>query len=369
MKLKFIYSFLLTFLCLSVNAQNLITVPFNNGFVGDNSANNNSTNAYYTAGAAGVGLGWTNLQFFQNSSSTIFVAQGNDIIGSVLITDASGSEKTINGFIKWRAPSGQVTTMCFQPDTGTNITLATNGTNGSSTYTITASKYIGLTFNGKTLSISGVPGTVSGNAATSGLLDELNAYLATFPKLSVADTSVNEGAGTATVRVTLSASSTNVITVAYATSNGTATAGQDYTATSGTLTFSAGQISRTFTIPIINDTLVESTETINVTLTDPTNASILDAAGVVSIIDNDCSPSTPAGSVAVQPTCAVTTGTIVFTTQSGVGYSINGTSYQSSATFTGVAPGTYTLRVRSTTDTTCITSGSSVTVNKRLCAL
>jgi hypothetical protein len=232
-------------------------------------------------------LGWTNLQFAQNSSASTFTTQGNDIIGSVLITDASGTEHTVNGFIKWRAPSGSVTTMVFQPTSGTNITLATNGTNGAASYTITDTKYIGLTFNGQTLSISSVPGTVSGNAATNGLLDALNNYLATFGKLSVADVSVNEGAGSATVTVTLSQSSTNIITVAYTTSDGTATAGLDYTATSGTLTFSAGQTSRTFTIPITNDALIESTETINITLSDPTNASILDGSGIVSIVDND----------------------------------------------------------------------------------
>ena len=164
MKNSYLVVLFTVFTFFNVSSQNLITVPFNNGFVGDNTANNNSTNAYYSAGATGVGLGWSNLQFAQNSTSNIFVAQGNDIIGSVLITDASGSEKTINGFIKWRAPSGQVTTMCFQPETGTNVTLATNGTNGTSTYTITDTKYIGLTFNGRTLNISGVPGTVSGNA-------------------------------------------------------------------------------------------------------------------------------------------------------------------------------------------------------------
>ncbi len=79
-------------------------------------------------------------------------------------------------------------------------------------------------------------------------------------------------------------------------------------------------------------------------------------------------PSTPAGSVTVQPTCATTTGTIVFTTQSGVEYSINGTTYQSSATFTGVAAGTYTLKVRSTTDNTCTATGATVTVYVPLCA-
>jgi uncharacterized repeat protein (TIGR01451 family)/gliding motility-associated-like protein len=74
-------------------------------------------------------------------------------------------------------------------------------------------------------------------------------------------------------------------------------------------------------------------------------------------------PSTPAGSVTVQPTCGTPTGTIVFTTQSGIGYSINGTTYQSSATFTGVSAGTYTLKVRSTSDNTCTATGSTVTVN------
>jgi len=60
----------------------------------------------------------------------------------------------------------------------------------------------------------------------------------------------------------------------------------------------------------------------------------------------------------------VPTGTIVFTAQAGVEYSINnGTSYQASATFSGLAPGSYTLRVRSTTDNTCSTQGAAVVID------
>ena len=163
-------------------AQNLITVPFNNGFVGNNGGSNNAPNSYYLSGTGG--LGWSNAQFAQNSNTNVFVAQGNDIIGMVLITDNNGVEHTINGFIKWRTPSGNNPhTLCFQPATGTNVTLATNSFNGSSTYTITDTKYIGLTFNGSTLTISPVPGTVTGNAATNGLLDLLNSYLASFPTI------------------------------------------------------------------------------------------------------------------------------------------------------------------------------------------
>ncbi|MFM8596665.1 MAG: beta strand repeat-containing protein, partial [Flavobacteriales bacterium] len=332
-------------------SQNLITVPFSNGFVGDNGGSNNATNCYYHSGTGG--LGWTNVQFAQNSTSTIFTAQGNDIIGMVLITDNSGVEHTINGFIKWRSPSGNNPyVMVFQPSTGTSATLATNSFNGSSTYTITDTKYIGLVFNGNTLTISPVPGTVTGNAATNGLLDALNAYLATFGKLSVADVTVNEGAGTATITVTLSASSTNTITVVYTTSNGTATAGADYTAATGTLTFAPGQTSRTFTISITDDATVESIETINVTLTDPTNASILDGAGVVSITDNDSNtPTSNAGADA--SICAGNTfatsgvssnGTIAWST-SGTGNFTNGTT--ATATYTpsaaDISAGTVTL--------------------------
>ena len=334
-------------------SQNLITVPFSNGFVGNNTANNVSSNSFYLSGVSG--LGWTNIQFAQNSSSNIFVAQGNDIIGMVLITDNNGVEHTVNGFVKWRAPSGSVTTLCFQPQTGTNLTLATNGNNGSATYNITDTKYIGLTFNGQTLTIpqsGNSAGEVTGNAATSGLLDLLNNYLATFGKLSVADVTVNEGAGTATVTVSLSASSTNTITVVYTTSNGTATAGSDYTAATGTLTFAPGQTSRTFTISITDDATVETIETINVTLSDPINASILDGAGVVSITDNDS--NTPASNAGADASiCAGNTfttsgvannGTIAWTT-SGTGTFTNGTT--TTATYTpsaaDIAAGSVTL--------------------------
>jgi len=99
MKNKIVFILFLFFSFTHVKSQNLITVPFANGFVGDNGGSNSALNCYYHSGTGG--LGFTNVQFAQNSTSTLFTAQGNDIIGMVLITDNSGVEHTINGFINW----------------------------------------------------------------------------------------------------------------------------------------------------------------------------------------------------------------------------------------------------------------------------
>ncbi|CAN5912984.1 hypothetical protein BH23PLA1_BH23PLA1_19790 [soil metagenome] len=112
------------------------------------------------------------------------------------------------------------------------------------------------------------------------------------PAISIGDVTVNEGAGQAILTVTLSSPSPLPVTVNFTTADGTATAGQDYTTTSGTVTISAGQRSATISIPIIDDTIFEGTETFFVNLLPPaTNATIADGTGIVTIIDNDPLPN------------------------------------------------------------------------------
>ena len=75
-------------------------------------------------------------------------------------------------------------------------------------------------------------------------------------------------------------------------------------------------------------------------------------------------PIVPTTSSVVQPTCAVPSGSISIRTQSGVEYSLNGTTYQVSNTFSGLTPNNYTLYVRNITDGTCTAQSSSViTIN------
>src|SRR5262249_39441562 len=87
--------------------------------------------------------------------------------------------------------------------------------------------------------------------------------------------------------VTLSARSTETITVAYATGDGTATAGSDYQAASGTLTFAPGETRKTVTVPVKGDRVGEPNETFLVTLSSPTHANIGDSQGVGTIVDDE----------------------------------------------------------------------------------
>jgi hypothetical protein len=95
------------------------------------------------------------------------------------------------------------------------------------------------------------------------------------------------------VTVTRTGGAASGVTVHYATSNGTATAGADYTAASGTLTFGAGQTTQGFSIPILNDAVKEAArETIVVTLSSPGGFGTLGTrtTEIVSITDDDGDP-------------------------------------------------------------------------------
>ena len=92
--------------------------------------------------------------------------------------------------------------------------------------------------------------------------------------------------------VSLSNPSSQTITVGYATANGTAQAGSDYTNTTGTLTFSPGVTSQIINIPILNDAVNEGNETFTLTLTNPTNATLASTVAVTTTISDTLSAST-----------------------------------------------------------------------------
>jgi uncharacterized repeat protein (TIGR01451 family) len=115
------------------------------------------------------------------------------------------------------------------------------------------------------------------------------------PSFAINDIIVTEGNGgtsSATMTVTLNGLTDLPAAVTYATADGTATAGSDYAATGpATLTFNPGVTTQTLQVPILGDTPDEADETVQVNLTSPSNATISDAQGLITIVDDDGAPS------------------------------------------------------------------------------
>ena len=107
---------------------------------------------------------------------------------------------------------------------------------------------------------------------------------------SAATYSVNENGGSVAITVTRTGGSDGAVGISYATSNGTATAGSDYTATGGTLSWADGDsANKTFSIPILDDSVLESSETVNLTLSSASGGATLGSpsTAVLTIVDNE----------------------------------------------------------------------------------
>ncbi len=152
--------------------------------------------------------------------------------------------------------------------------------------------------------------------------------------VSVNDASIiegNAGSANAVFTVTLSAPSIGGQSVTFTTSDGTATAGSDYTATTQVLNFNAGETSKTVNVPVLGDTTNEPDETFNVALSAPTNGLALgDSAGVGTILNDDFS-LTPINQIqGAGLTSPIANGTSVTTEGIVTGIKNNGFFIQSS---------------------------------------
>ena len=140
-----------------------------------------------------------------------------------------------------------------------------------------------------------------GDASTSVIpASVLSPFTGTTLQFSAATYSVGENAGNAAVTVTRTGGSSGAVSVSFATSNGTATAPGDYTAVSPNptvISFADGQTAKTVNIPILNDISAEANETVNLTLSNPSQTAKLGtpSTAVLTITDDDVAPAPPAG--------------------------------------------------------------------------
>ena len=204
------------------------------------------------------------------------VAEGGEAVFPVTLNPASSQVVTVAYATQdgtavtdsdYTATSG---TLRFEPgETIQNIQVATLRdaiAEPSESFTVELSDPVGTAITNST----GV-GTIAADA---------------MPALSITDAVPVAEGGEATFMVSLSPASSQVVTVAYATQDGTAVAGSDYTAASGTLQFDPGMTSHTIRVAVLNDTAVEPTETFAVELSDPVRATLADGTGVGTITDD-----------------------------------------------------------------------------------
>jgi aryl-phospho-beta-D-glucosidase BglC (GH1 family) len=142
---------------------------------------------------------------------------------------------------------------------------------------------------------SPVGATISRGTATGTIIDDI--ATAALPTLSVGDATFHEGTtaapGQGTFTVSLSAPSTSPVTVHYATADGTAIAGKNYVAQSGTLTFAVGETQKAVTITAIDDQVVTANQSFSLLLSAPTGATVLRGTGAGTVINDDVAPPSP----------------------------------------------------------------------------
>jgi hypothetical protein len=170
-----------------------------------------------------------------------------------------------------------------------------NGTNGYRLDGLSAGDSAGYSVSGAgDLNKDGFADLIIG--ATQSINDQAGVSYIIFgnasgfiPAISVSDVTVVEpvsGSATASFRVTLSSATTEAVTVQYATSDGTAISGADFTAADvAMLTFAPGETTKTVSVAVHADAVREVQETFLLNLSNPTNSTLADAQGVGTIFD------------------------------------------------------------------------------------
>ena len=227
------------------------------------------------------------------------------------VSTAEGSSGTRNATftISLSTVSGRSITVNWATTAGTAIAgtdyVAASGTRTIAAGSTTAS--VAITVNGDTqpegdetfgISLSNPVNATVGDGSGAGTIANDDG----LPVVSVNDVTVTEGdAGTtsATFTISLSTASGQAVTVAWATTAGTATAGTDYVAASGSRTIAAGSTTASVAITVNGDTLDEDDETFGISLTSPVNATVGDGTGTATISDDDPAPSLTIGDASV----------------------------------------------------------------------
>ncbi|MCE9563258.1 MAG: hypothetical protein K8U57_14535 [Planctomycetes bacterium] len=268
-----------------------ITVSVNGDslFEADETFSVNLSNATHATITVGQGIGT-----IANDDAPPVVS-----VGSVSQSEGNSGSTLLVFPVMLSAPSTLTTTVNYATGDGTAIAGSDyTGAAGAVTFTPgETSKSVTIAVAGDTLLEDDETFTVNLTGATGATLSPTAANATgtilnddTSPTITIGDVSQSEGNSgltTFSFPVTLSAASGATTTVDYATADGTATDGSDYTGVTGTVTFAPGETSKTITVNVIGDIVDESDETFTVNLSKASNATIASGTGTGTIVNDD----------------------------------------------------------------------------------
>ncbi|HEV8139182.1 MAG TPA: Calx-beta domain-containing protein, partial [Pyrinomonadaceae bacterium] len=301
-----------------------------------------------------------------NSSSNSILAFGTKGTGTITNDDtpptvqfasasSSGAESTslVNLQVTLSNASYQTVTVNY------SVNASSTATGGGADYTWAAgpltfnpgetNKQISLAVNDDNLNENDETVVVDLTSSVNANIGSLSSHTYTIqdndaaPSFSIEDVTHNEGnSGTTsyTFTVTKTGATDLAASVNFATANSAASAGSDYTATSGMLTFGSAEDSKTLTVLVNGDTTYENNETFFVNLSDANNATISDEQGVGMITNDDTEPTLSIVDVILNEDNSGTTSFTFSVTKSGATELPSTVNYQT-IDGTALQPGDY----------------------------
>jgi hypothetical protein len=228
----------------------------------------------------------------------------NEGAGTMTFTVSLDQSAPFNAVVHYATAAGTATAGSDYTTVSGNLTIVAGNTSG----TVNVPILDDAIYEGNetlTLGLTAVTNVTIADAQGTGTITENDP----LPSITVDDPTVAENAGTMTFTISLDSAAGVPVHVDYATSDNTATAGEDYTATSGTATITAGSTSTTVDVAVLDDAIYEGDETLNLDLTGEVNGTLSDSQGQGTIAEDDAAPTISVDS----PTAGEADGTMTFT--------------------------------------------------------
>ncbi|RLJ20394.1 hypothetical protein DJ031_06220 [bacterium endosymbiont of Escarpia laminata] len=266
--------------------------------------------------------------------------------GFYLKTDTATTPNSLHGFGAWYKGS----------QNGSKVTFTTNGGGvgftGEESTVLTTWKFLGFIddvgFTTLDVRVVDDPANTDVRLIFADTAS-IGAPVGTFPAgtldLSAPNYPVNENDGSVSVTVNRTGGSFGAITVDYATSNGTATSGNDYQAINSTLTFAENEYSKVITINLLDDSVYEGSESFTITLSNPGGGATLGTTTTASIdiADNEPPPSPGTLALSTATISLLESGPAVTVTVDRTGGSFGTVTVDyATANDTAISPGDYT---------------------------